>query len=78
MILSLNLQLKNNLISKGGYSALLTDDVKSDKVGASSSDQSAKPKANDISHLVKRKKPDAASEGSSNSDAASPAKKPAL
>lgn len=64
------IQLRSNLITKGGYGALLTEDVKAAKAGEGSSSQSDKPKANDISHLIKRKKPEA-------SDDASPAKKPA-
>lgn len=70
-------QLRSNLISRGGYSALLAEDVKVDKDAAgsssSSSKQTEKPKANDISHLVKRKKPDTSAEAD-----ASPAKKPTL
>lgn len=73
------MQLRSNLISKGGYSALLAEDVKPSGGGeASTSAQTEKPKANDISHLIKRKKPDTANESSSNTEAPSPAKKPAL
>lgn len=71
-------QLRSNLITKGGYGALLAEDVKADKAdkaGEGSSSQSDKPKATDISHLIKRKKPDTPS-GSAN-DEASPAKKTA-
>lgn len=73
-------QLRSNLITKGGYSALLAEDVKIDKdagSSTSSNEPAEKPKANDISHLIKRKKPDTSAEATSNNDA-SPAKKPAL
>lgn len=69
--------MRSNLITKGGYSALLTEDVKADKAaGEGSSSQLDKPKATDITHLIKRKKPDTPAE--CKSDEASPAKKPAI
>lgn len=73
--------MRSNLITKGGYGALLAEDVKAAKAGESSSsssqqpDKPDKPKANDISHLIKRKKPEASAENAS--EEASPAKKPA-
>lgn len=65
------------MITKGGYGALLAEDVKAAKAGesSSSSQQPEKPRANDISHLIKRKKPEASAENAS--EEASPAKKPA-
>ncbi|XP_031637897.1 histone-binding protein N1/N2-like [Contarinia nasturtii] len=69
--------LRNNLMSKtGGYTALLTEDVKSGGAEGSSSGQSEKPKANDISHLIKRKK-DTSDEIANNPNESSPAKKKA-
>lgn len=60
----------------GGYTALLAEDVKPDDAGGSSSqsDQSKESRANDISHLVKRKKPN---ETTNNPAESSPAKKKA-
>lgn len=56
---------------------MLAEDVKAAKAGesSSSSQQPEKPRANDISHLIKRKKPEASAENAS--EEASPAKKPA-
>lgn len=71
------LQIRNNLLSKGGYGALLTGNPKLEAKGeAGSSDQPEKPKAKDISHLIKRKKPEP--DATSNPDVLSPAKKQAL
>lgn len=67
--------MRSNLITQGGYGALLAEDAKGAKAGESSVSQSDKPKANDISHLIKRKKPEASAENASGD--ASPAKKPA-
>lgn len=64
--------MRSNLITQGGYGALLTEDAKGAK--ESSSTQADKPKANDISHLIKRKKPESSTDD--QSDEASPAKKP--
>lgn len=61
----------------GGYTALLAEDVKSDGAVGSSSVESPKPKANDINHLIKRKKPDTPTEGANIPDELSPAKKKA-
>lgn len=65
-----------SLISGGGSSS-------ADGAGTSGSSSSAapkeKPKATDISHLIKRKKPDTiVEEPTASTDVASPAKKPAL
>lgn len=61
----------------GGYTALLAEDAKPHEDVGSSSDQIQKPKANDISHLIKRKKPDAPNETATTQDESSPAKKKA-
>lgn len=71
-------QIRNKLITTGGYGTLLAGDSKSDGTDAGSSTQSDKPKANDISHLIKRKKPDPSTESTTTSDGLSPAKKQAL
>lgn len=63
-------------MSKGGYAEQSSGNSNSEMAGSSS--QIEKPKANDISHLIKRKKPDASSDATSNSDVLSPAKKQAL
>ncbi|XP_055309154.1 protein NASP homolog isoform X2 [Sitodiplosis mosellana] len=71
--------LKSNLMSKsGGYTALLAEDAKSDGTVGSSTEQAQKPKANDISHLIKRKKPDTTNEAANVPDESSPAKKKAI
>lgn len=71
--------LKSNFMSKsGGYTALLTEDAKSDGTAGSSTEPAQKPKANDISHLIKRKKPDTPVEASTTPDESSPAKKKAI
>lgn len=76
--------MRSNFITKGGYGALLAEDAKGAKAGecsssglssSSSAQQSDKPKATDISHLIKRKKPETPAENVN--DEASPAKKPA-
>lgn len=71
--------LKSNMMLKsGGYTALLAEDAKSDGAASSSTEQAQKPKANDISHLIKRKKPDAPNENANIPDESSPAKKKAI
>lgn len=61
----------------GGYTALLAEDANLDGTIVSSNDQAQKTKANDISHLIKRKKPDVSNDATSVSEEPSPAKKKA-
>lgn len=74
-------QLMSSLMSKGGiYSSLLGSSGGSDGAGSSSSSSNPveKPKLNDISHLIKRKKPDSSEEGGQSTETSSPAKKAAI
>lgn len=73
----------SNLVSQGGmFSSILGGGSKSDGAGGSGSSkkvESDKPKATDISHLIKRKKPDTpVDEPTAAADGPSPAKKPTL
>lgn len=72
--------MRSKLISTAGIGALIGGGSDGEAATSSTtSTEAAKPKANDISHLIKRKKPEtvAADEGSSVTDSAPPAKKPA-
>lgn len=62
-------------VNKGAGPSTSTSTIAS--TSSSGQSQTEKPKANDISHLIKRKKPDTSTEASTSTDA-SPAKKPAL
>lgn len=72
-------QLRSNLISQGGIGSLIGDVSSADGAGSSStsSNNAEKPKATDISHLIKRKKPDSSTEDAKSADNGSPAKKAA-
>lgn len=75
--------MRINLISKGGIGALIGGETAGDVASSSTSNditEQPKAKANDINHLIKRKKPEAASveDDVSVTDSAEPApKKPA-
>lgn len=71
--------MRSNLISQGAIGSLIDGSSSADGAGSSSttSNNAEKPKATDISHLIKRKKPDSSTEDANNADNASPAKKAA-
>lgn len=75
--------MRVNLISKGGIGALIGSGADGDAASSSTSNDTTEPpkaKANDINHLIKRKKPEAAAvdDDFSVTDSAEPAaKKPA-